>query len=88
MKKIAKTLLFYFIVQLELQNSLGCASTKTRRSIRLHQSSKITSKNIENVMKKLVEEMIKFEEFQVRYNKSYLDAKEVSRLGLTCFAFR
>ena len=85
MKNIATVFLLYFVVQLELKHSLGCASTKTRR---LHRSSKITSQNIENVMNKLVEDLIKFEEFQVRYNKSYLDAKEVSRLGLTCFAFR
>ena len=78
MKKIAKVLLFYFVLQLDLQNNLGCAGTKPRQSIT--RFSKIISNNLENATEQLVEERKKFEEFQIRYNKSYLYAKEVSVL--------
>ena len=80
MKNISKVLLCYFVVQLDLQNSLGCAGTKPRQSIT--RSSKILSNNLENATEQLVEETNKFKAFQIRYNKSYSDAKEVSVLGL------
>ena len=78
MKKIAKVLQIYFVLQLDLQNSLGCAGTKPRQSIT--RSSKIISNNLENATEQLVEETNKFKAFQIRYNKSYSDAKEVSVL--------
>ena len=78
MKKIAKVLLFHLVLQLDLQNSLGCAGTKPRQSIA--RSPKIISNNLENATEQLVEERNKFEAFQIRYNKSYLYAKEVGVL--------
>ena len=78
MKNIAKLLLCYFVLQLDLQNSLGCAATKPRQHI--SRSSKIISNDLENLIKELVEETKSFEAFQIRYNKSYLDDREVSKL--------
>ena len=77
-KNIIIFITFMNVFQLDLQNILGCAGTKPRQSIA--RSPKIISNNVENATEQLVEERNKFEAFQIRYNKSYLYAKEVSVL--------
>ena len=76
MKNISKVLLCYFVVQLGLQNSLGCAANNPRLSITRFRRTQ--SNNLENVMNEVIDEKNQFEAFQIRYNKSYLDDKEVS----------
>ena len=76
MNALSSLLIFSFLSQFDYRTNFCCASSTDKNESNIHQSG-LKDQIHEELQKFLQKEYIIFEEFQKRYNKVYLNEKEV-----------